>query len=207
MRSRILSIDTTSEFGSLALVRDGELVEEAELHSTEGFGHILYTGIERLLDKHGWKVSDIDCFASTAGPGSFTGIRVGLAAVKGLGEALGRPVAAVSNLQAIAWHGSGPFRAALLDARRGETYGAVYSADLALVSPEVVGGLAEWLETLQYENLELLSTSCGPLRDDAGRDTLRGSAHDRSPAGLGGRGGSHRRWAPRGWAGHGTRRR
>ena len=88
MTSRILSIDTTSEFGSLALLRDGELVEETELHSTEGFGHILFTGIERLLARHGWKVSDIDCFASTAGPGSFTGIRVGLAAVKGLGEAL-----------------------------------------------------------------------------------------------------------------------
>jgi tRNA threonylcarbamoyladenosine biosynthesis protein TsaB len=164
VKSRILSIDTTSEFGSLALVRDGELVEEVEVHSTEGFGHVLFTAIERLLGQHDWKVSDIDCFASTAGPGSFTGIRVGLAAVKGLGEALGKPVAAVSNLQAIAWHGSRPFRAALLDARRGETYGAVYSADLALVSPEVVGGLAEWLETLQYENVEVLSTGCGPLR-------------------------------------------
>jgi len=164
VRSRILSIDTTSEFGSLALVRDGELVEEAEVHSTEGFGHILFTEMESLLGQHGWRVSDIDCFAATAGPGSFTGVRVGLAAVKGLGEALGKPVAAVSNLQAVAWHGSRPFRAALLDARRGETYGAVYSADLALVSPEVVGGLAEWLETLQYENLELLSTDCGPLR-------------------------------------------
>ena len=81
----------------------------------------------------------MDAFASASGPGSFTGVRVGLTAVKGLAEATGRKVIAVSNLQALAWHGSRPLRAAVLDARRGEVYGGVYDAALQLVQEEVVG--------------------------------------------------------------------
>ncbi len=70
----------------------------------------------------------VDCFAAASGPGSFTGVRVGLACVKGLAEALGKPAVAVSNLRAIASFGTAPWRAVVLDARRGEIYGAVYDA-------------------------------------------------------------------------------
>lgn len=164
MTARILSIDTTTEFGSLALVRGGEIVEEALLHSSEGFGHILYPHLERLLAKQGWKTADVDCFAAASGPGSFTGIRVGLAAAKGLGEALGKPVVAVSNLQAIAWFGCGELRATVVDARRGEVYGAVYSASLDPIRPETVTKFPAWLETLPEGNLEFLSTDFSPFR-------------------------------------------
>ena len=158
MKPRILSIDTTSEHGSLALLAGGEVVGHAERRSTEGFGHLLYPDVERLLAAHGWQLASVDCFAAAAGPGSFTGIRVGLAAVKGLGEALGRPVVAVSNLQAVAWHGTAPVRAAVIDARRGEVYGAVYSASLQVLVPETVAGLESWLDTLPDGEMELLST-------------------------------------------------
>jgi tRNA threonylcarbamoyladenosine biosynthesis protein TsaB len=165
VRPRILAIDTTTEFGSLALVEDTILIEELALHSSTGFGHVLYPEIEQLLARHGWRLDEVDCFAATAGPGSFTGIRVGLAAVKGLAEALGRPVVAVSNLQAIAWHGGLPLRASLMDARRGEIYGAVYSSSLELVVEETVTGLTAWLETLPEGELEILSTDFDPFRD------------------------------------------
>jgi tRNA threonylcarbamoyladenosine biosynthesis protein TsaB len=158
---RILALDTTTEFGGLALLRDGALVEEVPLYSAEGFGHIVFPQLEALLARHGWKPAEIDCFAAAAGPGSFTGVRVGVAAVKGLGEAFGRPVVAVSNLQALAWHGSAPLRAVVLDARRGEIYGAVYSASLEIVSPEIVAKFPAWLETLPEGDLEFLSTSLG----------------------------------------------
>lgn len=164
MTPRILSIDTTTEFGSLALVDGGEVVEELPLHSSDGFGHVLYTHLERLLAKHGWKAKELDCLAATSGPGSFTGVRVGLAAVKGLGEALGKPVVGVSNLQAIAWFGRAPLRATVLDARRGEVYGAVYSSSLDLVCPEMVTKFAAWLATLPEGQLEFLSTDFSPFR-------------------------------------------
>jgi tRNA threonylcarbamoyladenosine biosynthesis protein TsaB len=159
MKSRILAVDTTSESGGLALLAGTEVVGQASIQSPEGFGHLLFGEIERLLARHGWRLDAIDCFAAAAGPGSFTGIRVGLAAVKGLGEALGRPVVAVSNLQAVAWYGSAPLRAALIDARRGETYAALYSASLQLVLPETVANLRSWLRTMPDGPVELLSTN------------------------------------------------
>ncbi len=162
--TRILAIDTTSEFGSIALVDTAGVVDEVLLHSPDGFGHILFEHIGRLLGRHGWNISDVDCFAAAAGPGSFTGVRVGLAAAKGLAEADGRPVVAVSNLQAVASFGDAPLRAAILDARRGEIYGAVYDAGLELVVPEVVTKLPAWLETLPPGGTEFLSTDISPFR-------------------------------------------
>jgi tRNA threonylcarbamoyladenosine biosynthesis protein TsaB len=94
----ILSLDTTREFGSLALLDGGELVDEILLHSPDGFGHVLFEHLGRMLEKHGRRVDEVSCFAAASGPGSFTGVRIGLACVKGLAEAGGRKVVAVSNL-------------------------------------------------------------------------------------------------------------
>jgi len=91
----ILSIDTTSEFGSIALTEGDRTIEEIPLHSPDGFGHILFQRIEQLLARHEVGVNQMDCFAAASGPGSFTGVRVGLTAVKGLAEATGKRVVAV----------------------------------------------------------------------------------------------------------------
>ena len=71
---------------------------------------------------------------------------------------------AVSNLQAVAAFGSGPLRATVLDARRGEIYGAVYGADLNLVAPETVIKFPQWLETLPTGAVEFVSTDFSPFR-------------------------------------------
>jgi tRNA threonylcarbamoyladenosine biosynthesis protein TsaB len=155
----ILALDTTSEFGSIALVERGRLVEEVLLHSPDGFGHILHDQIRRLLDRHRLRVQDIECFAAANGPGSFTGVRIGLAAVQGLAEAAGKRVAAVSNLQALAYFGSAELRASVLDARRGEVYGAVYDRDLNPRTPEVVMKFQDWIKTLLAGNIDLISTN------------------------------------------------
>ncbi len=144
----ILSIDTTSEFGSIALTERDTLVEEVLLHSPDGFGHILFPQIERLLARHRVSVSQMDCFAATSGPGSFTGVRIGLAAAKGLAEAASKPMVAVSNLKVLAFFGMAPLRATVLDARRGEVYGAVYNAALESVVEEAVMKFPAWLKTL-----------------------------------------------------------
>ena len=74
------------------------------------------------------RLADIDLFAGASGPGGFTGVRIGLAAVKGLGEVMGKPVVAVSNLLALSQYGSAALRATVIDARRGEVFAALYSA-------------------------------------------------------------------------------
>jgi tRNA threonylcarbamoyladenosine biosynthesis protein TsaB len=153
---RVLAVDTTGEFGSVALVEDERVIEEVPLHSPDGFGHILFDEIDRLLARHGVALDDVDCFASASGPGSFTGVRIGLTAVKGLAEATGRKVVAVSNLQALASFGTRELRAVVIDARRGEVYGAVYNAALEPVREEVVMKLPEWLAALPEGDLEVI---------------------------------------------------
>ncbi len=160
----ILSIDTTSEFGSIALTDRDRVVEEVLLHSPDGFGHILFPQIEKLLARHGVSVNQMDCFAGAAGPGSFTGVRIGLAAVKGLAEAVSKPVVAISNLRVLAFFGVAPLRATVLDARRGEVYGAVYNAALEAVVEEAVMKFPVWLKTLPTDGFEFVSIDFAPFR-------------------------------------------
>jgi len=144
----ILALDTTSELGSIALLRGEELLEEVQLHAPTGFAQIIYQHLREILDRHGVAVGAIDCFAAAAGPGSFTGVRVGLACIKGLAEAEGKPAVAVSNLQALAAHGTAALRAPIIDARRNEIYTALYDAKLTLVRPEVVTARDAWVGAL-----------------------------------------------------------
>ena len=153
----ILSLDTTSEFGSIALTEGESTIEEQPLHSPDGFGHVLFQHVRALLARHGVPAREIDCFAAASGPGSFTGVRVGLAAVKGLAEATGKRVVAVSNLRALASFGSAPLRATVIDARRGEVYAALYNSRLEAVLPEVVMKLEDWIQRLPRENLQFVT--------------------------------------------------
>jgi len=157
VRVRLLALDTTGEFGSIALLDERGIAEEATLHSPEGFAHILFGQIGGLLARRGLSLGDIDVFAAASGPGSFTGVRVGLAAVKGLAEAGGRRVVAVSNLQALAWFGRRALRATVMDARRGQVYGAVYNAELEPVCEEVVMSFPEWLKTIPEGDVEFIT--------------------------------------------------
>jgi tRNA A37 threonylcarbamoyladenosine modification protein TsaB len=83
----------------------------------------------------------------------------------------------VSNLEAIAWFGTAPLRAALLDARRGQIYGAVYDAQSKLVSPEVVASFPEWLKTLPEGDIEFLSPALDPFHP-----ALLGTHFETAPA-------------------------
>ena len=181
----LLAIDTTSEFGSIALAEDGLVIEEVGLHSPDGFAHVLFGEIERLLARHDLKITDIEGFAAAAGPGSFTGVRVGLTAAKGLAEATGRKVVAVSNLQALASLGTGTWRAPVIDARRGDVFGAVYDADLRLASPEVVMKLDDFLRNLP-EGVEVIHDAskhlAGAIARIANGEFQAGRAQD--PAGI-----------------------
>jgi tRNA threonylcarbamoyladenosine biosynthesis protein TsaB len=160
---RILAIDTTSTFGSIALTEGDAEIEQLPLHSPEGFSQVLFEHLERVLKRHDWTVDSIGCFAAASGPGSFTGVRVGLTAAKGLAEATGRPAVAVSNLEALAACGTGELRGVVMDARRGEVYGAVYDRELRTVMPEIVMPFRVWLETLPNVD-EILSPDFSPFR-------------------------------------------
>jgi tRNA threonylcarbamoyladenosine biosynthesis protein TsaB len=165
---RILALDTASNFGSLALHENGVTLEETPLHAPDGFSQILFPQIEALLARHDWPLPSIDVFASSAGPGSFTGVRVGLTAVKGLADATGRGAFAVSNLRALAEFGTTNARGVILDARRGEIYAAVYDANVLPISPEVVIAFPAWLSTVSVRPEEIVSTDFSAFRASFG---------------------------------------
>lgn len=181
----ILSLDTTSDFGSLALVQAGELIGEHAMHSPDGFGHVLYEELDVFLARQNVTLEQIECFAGASGPGSFTGVRVGLAAIKGLAEATGRPAVAVSNLRALAYYGTAPLRAAVIDAKRGEVYAALYDSNLEIVGEETVSKLSDWIAALPSQDVEFVSAP-GPLAGAVGQIAWRlfesGRAQD--PAAL-----------------------
>lgn len=163
MSTRIVAIDTVSEFGSLALLEDGALIEEVELLAPDGFGHVLFPALLRLMDRHGWRHQTITGYAAGAGPGSFTGVRVGLAAIKGLAEAAGARAAAVSNLKAMALYGSAPLRAPFCDARRDQIYAGLFDASLDALRPEVVEPIGAWLAALPHGDVEILTPDPAPF--------------------------------------------
>jgi tRNA threonylcarbamoyladenosine biosynthesis protein TsaB len=124
----ILGVDTSGKGGSIALVKfEQGNVRALEVVPLEGgtFSAQLVPQISDVLGRHGLSKRDIEGFAVVSGPGSFTGLRVGLAAIKALAEVLHRPIAAVSLLEAVA-RVSGQIGeiTAVLDAGRGEVYAA-----------------------------------------------------------------------------------
>jgi len=124
----ILAIDTTSRSGSVALLRDLELVSAVSSTDDVPFSSRLFRDVDRLMQQTGASVASIDLYAVATGPGSFTGVRVGLAAVKAWAEVYAKPVAAVSALEAMAAQASPaePLVAGMADAHRGQLYAGLY---------------------------------------------------------------------------------
>lgn len=129
----ILAADTSGKNGSLALARfENGAQQTLDVVPIEGgtFSAQLVPQIAALLTKHGLSKSSIDAFAVASGPGSFTGLRVGLAAIKALAETLHKPIAAVSLLEVVALAAGRNGRVvAALDAGRSEIYAGVYEIE------------------------------------------------------------------------------
>jgi len=127
----VLGVDTSWKQGSIALLRDEQVLSTAPLEGG-AFSAQLVPQIARLLAENRLKNSDLEGFAVVSGPGSFTGLRVGLAAVKGLAEVLHKPIAATTVLEAMA---TGYWKegkiAGALDAGRGEVFVAEYEVQLS----------------------------------------------------------------------------
>ena len=127
----VLAVDTTTPSGSVALLEDGALLGEANVESAATHSARLFRSIDFLLGGLGRDVRAVEAYAVAAGPGSFTGIRIGIAAVKSLAFASGRPIAAVSSLEALAAKlvaDGARLACPLFDARKGEIYAALFEA-------------------------------------------------------------------------------
>lgn len=151
----ILALDTTTRAGSSALVRDDVVVRETASDAAETHAARLPRELMALLDAEGLSLPAVDAYAVATGPGSFTGLRVGIATMQGLAFAAGKPLIGVSALDALAAIGvtlqpSGEEArsvATLVDAWRNEVYAALYENGLQVEAP-VVEAPETWVKRL-----------------------------------------------------------
>jgi tRNA threonylcarbamoyladenosine biosynthesis protein TsaB len=155
----LLAIDTCDAGGSLAVLQDDQIARVVSHDTKEDYSTWLPPAVSVILGESGIRMEDVEVYAVASGPGSFTGVRVGLTTAKAWGEVYNRQIAAVSRLEAIVAQAqiTAGIVAAFMDAQRGQVFGALYrsnEAKLALVEEELViapGEFVEWVATQSGE--------------------------------------------------------
>jgi tRNA threonylcarbamoyladenosine biosynthesis protein TsaB len=148
---RLLSVDTTSRWASVALFEEGEVRGEVGLGEDGGHSCTILPAVDSLLRLLGMGPGDVDAYAAAVGPGSFTGVRVGVSTVQGLALASGRPCVAVTSLEALAaqMRDAAPVLVPMIDAyREDQVFAARYDARLALLDGPRSVAPEEFLETV-----------------------------------------------------------
>jgi tRNA threonylcarbamoyladenosine biosynthesis protein TsaB len=168
----ILNIDTATELAGVCLSSDNDILATEETAGQKTHASFIQPAIQKVLQTAGLTVKDIDAVAVTGGPGSYTGLRVGLSTAKGLCYALNKPLIMVNTLEvmafaAIADH-SGPNNNVLfcpmIDARRMEVFTALYTPGLQLVMPPAAMILDETSFAAELENNTLVFSGNGSLK-------------------------------------------
>ena len=126
---RILAIDTTANTASCALVEDGNVHGNFAIDGILTHSETMLPMIDEMLCHMALKIGNVDVFAVANGPGSFTGVRIGVSTIKGLAFSTGKPCVKVSSLAALAWNLDGfcGLRVPVMDARRQQVYTAIYN--------------------------------------------------------------------------------
>ena len=135
---KVLAVDTATTSCSAAIVDDGLVSAELTTVNNQTHSKHLMNMIDTVCGMSGVKIADMDGFAVTIGPGSFTGLRIGISTVKGLAWSLNKPVVGVSSLDALAWQcAPGKYLVcALLDARKHEVYCCRYRNQVGVLKKE-----------------------------------------------------------------------
>jgi tRNA threonylcarbamoyladenosine biosynthesis protein TsaB len=140
-----LAIDTSTPAGSIAVLRQERVLGMLGVAAEETYSSRLFRHVRYLLDELRLGLDRFDLFTVAAGPGSFTGLRIGLAAAKGWAESFSKPVVGVSVLEAVAAQATAPtgLLAPVVDARRGQVFGAIYERR----GSELIRRREEWVLT------------------------------------------------------------
>jgi tRNA threonylcarbamoyladenosine biosynthesis protein TsaB len=153
---KILAIETSTMLGGVAIADEKGLIAETRLNVKSTHSERLMATIDEQLRQSDMVLGDIDVFAVASGPGSFTGLRIGLSTAKGLCYATGKPLVMVPTLEAFAR--SFPFSkhpvCVMLDARRGEVYAAVFQWD---------GGFVKLLDEVSAAPEDLFRDVASPV--------------------------------------------
>lgn len=151
---KILAVDTATKSCSVAIIEGGSLSAEITILKDQTHSKHLMELIDSGLGMSGLNAADLDGLAVTAGPGSFTGLRIGISTIKGLAHALGKPVVGLSSLEVLGWQCAdrSSLICPMLDARKSEVYWATYryvDDMLTRQSPENVGAPEAAVQEIQ----------------------------------------------------------
>ena len=164
----LLAVDTSSDCGSIAVLSGGTVLGEVRLANSIQHSERLFRSIEFLFQQIELTLDEIDIFAAARGPGSFTGLRVGLAAMEGFAFARKKASAGVSTLAAAAWQvkREDALISPVLDARRSEIYSALYRRQgeelIELRAPTVLKP-GQWLSGLPAEPIVFCGSGIGVI--------------------------------------------
>ncbi|MCE7994609.1 MAG: tRNA (adenosine(37)-N6)-threonylcarbamoyltransferase complex dimerization subunit type 1 TsaB [Roseivirga sp.] len=175
--SLILSIETSTNVCSVALTKDGSTLATQKLYLEKSHSTLLTVVIQSLLDHTEVHKEDLSAIAVSKGPGSYTGLRIGVSTAKGLCYALDKPLVAVNTLKAMAqelsqYNSKGMLLCPMLDARRMEVYTALFDADLNEIEPTKALILDEssFLETLAENNVLFFGNGSDKLKSLVGEN-------------------------------------
>ena len=174
----LMCVDSSGPSAGLALVRDGELIYEATLVNKLTHSVNLMPMAEEALRSSGLEMKDIGLFAAVVGPGSFTGVRIGVAAVQGMAQGLNELCLPVNALEALALGllCDEPVVCPIRDARAGQVYGAAFRAGRRLMEDEVLK-LPDYLELIRPLGERFVFTGDGvPVSREKIMEALGGRA-------------------------------
>jgi tRNA threonylcarbamoyladenosine biosynthesis protein TsaB len=160
----ILALDTTTAVGSVALAEQGAVLEIAALDPSRPVATRVPGDLMALLARHDMPLPQIDLFAVATGPGSFTGLRIGIAAMQGLALARRRPLIGVSAFDALASIADAPRVNVWIDAWRGEVYATEYENRVQLWSP-IVAAPDQVLTTTRHRDATFIGDGAVRYRD------------------------------------------
>lgn len=153
---KYLTIDTTTKVTAVALAEDQRLVSEGFLHTSKTHSERIIPMLDQLLTAAAWTLQELDMIGVVRGPGSFTGIRIGIATAQGLAQVLNLPLIAVVSLDTLSWAGKGRTEdvVPILDARKNEWYTARYHWKIGeekaeCLTPPQAMPTDQWLEYLK----------------------------------------------------------
>lgn len=152
---KILAVDTSSAICSVAILEDDKLIDKNELDDGKTHSENLMPLLDELLKRNSIDVKEIEMIACTVGPGSFTGIRIGVATIKPIAEVLNIKVASVMSLEALARNVEGKDTiASLIDARNNQVYAGIFDKNYNKKEEYIADDINEVIKVLEkYENI------------------------------------------------------
>lgn len=177
MKPTVLAIDTSGPVAGCALLMGGRIVHQVAMNHGLTHSETIMPAVDAALTAAGISCADVDVFAAVAGPGSFTGVRIGVCAAKGLAHGAGKPCCAIHALEALAMNAYGfdGLCCPILDARRGQVYCAAFDTAGGMpvrALPDAAEPLADYLAKLPTDRRLLFVGDGVPLHADAVRAAM-----------------------------------